>query len=105
MTLPKNPHAYENVREVLDQALASEKGLKLRAAQPEDTPDQARRRAITLRQRIYRMRKLDREISERAFEPGDERRGRSVYDALIIDMAGDEISIRKGQPFKVEEID
>jgi predicted nucleic acid-binding protein len=60
----------------MDRALSNGRGCNVACSSEGE--------AYSLRQRIYTVRKLDRDASQRIFEPDDPRYGRSVYDALIV---------------------
>lgn len=84
MPLPNNIQLYEDIRHHLDRALESPNGIRLNTA----TSGQA----VNLRQRLYKLRALEKERSLEIFEPGDERRAKTAWDNL-------EIEHTKGDPF------
>lgn len=75
--MPSNSHlSYDDVREALDAALASDKGIRIR----ESTPA----RLISLRQRIHKLKSLERKRSRQLYPPGDPKHGTSIYDKLSV---------------------
>jgi len=66
--------AYDDVKRLLDQALMSEKGLRVRF--------ETHGKAIQFRHRLNHFRKLDRRESTKIYTKGDPLFGRTVYDKL-----------------------
>jgi hypothetical protein len=87
--MPDNnsPLATGDVREVLMQALESEKGLQLTFATPTA--------AITFRRRAYAFRDVDRKRSKDIYEKGHPMFGVSDFDGLRITLDGRVIKIEK----------
>jgi hypothetical protein len=82
MPLSNSILAYDDVREILDKALAAEKGLAITV--------KTRGKAVSLRQRCYKFRSLAREESFKLYGPGDTRRGHSPYEELHISISDDD---------------
>lgn len=76
MTASNSPLAYDDLRAVMDRALASNNGIRLQCTSVGE--------AYGLRSRMYKFRSLDREASRDTYPPGDPRHGRSIYDRLTI---------------------
>lgn len=93
-----NPLSFSDVREVLDRALESPKGIRV----PCETPG----KAMHLRQRMNYYRAQDRKSMYEVFGADDARRGRSAFDTLIFTVDGSSVLVKKiaeGQ-IKVEEL-
>lgn len=97
MALSNDLKSYEDIRPYFERALATEKGIRLET--------RSRGQAIHLRQRLYKLRQLDRLRSTDLFEPGDERRGVSVYENVEV-IIEDEVNviIRPIEPVRIEEL-
>lgn len=74
MGLSQEIRSYEDIRQLLDEALGSERGVAISYS--------TRGKALHQRQRMYKFRSLDRLASVDIFPVGDSRRGVSAYDAL-----------------------
>ena len=72
--------AHADIQAVMDRALASERGCRIRCLSEGE--------AYSLRQRFYTMRKLDRQFNYEIYPVDDPRHRQSVYDALTIYPAG-----------------
>jgi hypothetical protein len=55
MGMSESIHSYEDIRGFLDRALESERGVKIEVAE--------KGKAISMRQRMYKLRTLDRKFS------------------------------------------
>lgn len=95
--MPNNSLSHEGVRTLCDRALA-EGGIQI-------TFDR-RGEAVNIRQRIFKMREADRKASQHIYPEGDPRCGRSVYDALIVQLDDKVLRLVKGtlDHLKVEAI-
>lgn len=98
MSLSSSLASFEDVRDLLDRALASERGIKTNA--------RTNGEAIHLRQRCYRFRVLDRQNNEKLYEPGHPQHATSPYDGLKIQVEGPTIRIEKfsTEHLEVEEL-
>lgn len=96
MALSKNIIEYEDCREQLDRALASEKGIRITVRD--------KGAAIHLRQRLYKLRQLEKIRSTELFDIGDERRSTTPYDNLVITVNDNAVEIRHGVPAVIEEL-
>lgn len=76
MTVSMSPLAHADVRAVMDRALSNGRGVKIACVDIGE--------ANSLRQRIYTMRKIDREANTKTYPEDDPRFGRSPYDALVV---------------------
>ncbi len=96
---PNNSSAQtEDLRAHLDRALEAEKGIRILIGD--------KSAATHLRHRFYSFRTADRKSSLDIFPEGDARRGKSVYDGLVVNITKDDnIEIRKlANDFQVEEL-
>lgn len=82
MTLSKAALSYAGIRDICDQALATDGQNELGVV----ITERSQGHAYNWRQRFYVMRRIDREDSAKIYTEGDPRRGRSPYDALIIEI-------------------
>ena len=96
MGIPRSRVGYDDVRQVLDTALSSEKGLKL------DFED--RRAAVAFRQRIYAARAADKANRLGEFDEANPGYVLSPYDDLVVQLDGTELKLLKGKPFKMEDL-
>lgn len=96
MALSKNITEYEDCREHLDRALSSTKGIRITTSAPGV--------AIHLRQRMYKLRQLEKVRSTEIYEIGDERRNKTPYDNLSITVVDDAVEIRHTAPLLVEDL-
>lgn len=92
----------DEVREVLERALASPTGI--RVTMKGDTHEAAIKAAIRLRWQCNSLRKADREATLAMFPPGDERRGRSQFDGLELRLEGATIVIEPRRPPPILDI-
>lgn len=93
--------SYEDIRGFLDQALASERGVKIEVGY--------KGKAISMRQRMYKLRTLDRKFSTQMVPFGDPKWGKSAYDCLMVDVQELDgkayVLIKKGMSdLKVEDL-
>lgn len=77
MPANNSPLAYDDLRRVMDQALMSPNGVRLRC--PNGVGE-----AYGLRSRMYKFRALDRKANRETYPKGDPKHGISVYDRLTI---------------------
>lgn len=78
--MASNSHlSYDDVRDALDRALASERGILLR--------EESGSRLVSLRQRIHKLKSLDRKRSTKTFDSDDPRYGTSAYDTLSVESS------------------
>lgn len=96
MALSKSITEYEDCREHLDRALVSTKGIRITTPAPGV--------AIHLRQRLYKLRQLEKVRSTEIYEIGDERRNKTPYDNLSITVSADAVEIRHTTPLLVEDL-
>jgi hypothetical protein len=101
--MPANnkPAAIQKLRDVLDRALGAENGLRVRVA--------SRGAGVSLRQRLYKVRSIDRDNTLSLYPEGDLRRGTSPYDALVVTVEGDNatgawVHVSRGADLEVEEL-
>lgn len=96
MPLAKNLSAYEDLRSHFDRALQSVNGIRI------TTPSHGA--AVSMRARFYALRKLEREHSIEIYDPGDERRGRSPYENMSIEVEDNQILIKHVAPILIEDL-
>jgi hypothetical protein len=96
MALSKNIAEYEDCREWLDRALSSANGIR------KTLPDNGK--AIYTRQRLYKLRQLEKIASIDTYEVGDERRSKTAWDNLTIEVVDNCVEIRHAKPIEVEEL-
>lgn len=96
MALSKNIIEYEDCREHMDRALASANGIRITVRD--------KGQAIHLRQRMYKLRQLEKIQSTNLYEIGDERRLVTPYDNLVITVNDNAVEIRHGVPAVIEEL-
>lgn len=92
--------AFADLVEVLDQALASSKGLRVTFA---DAPA-----AWRFRSRCNSYRMQDRKDAKKIYPPEHVNHGRSAYDVLILRIEGNEMVVEKERErtvVKIEEIE
>lgn len=99
MGTSNSPLAYDDIRDALDRAIASERGIKIVKTTLGE--------AVHLKQRIYKFRQIDRKQSLSMFKEGDTRRGTSVYDSLAIEQVENILFLRRrvAGALKIEEIE
>ncbi len=94
--------SYADVRELLDRALTSERGMRVRVNKPGAVHN--------LRQRMNYFRKLDRRENTKIYAESEPLHGRSQYDSLIFRAGQDEkgayVDVVKGSAdnFETEEL-
>lgn len=81
MPMSKSIFSYADVRSIMDRALASEKGVRIKC--------DSLGHAFNLRQRFYSYRLMDRQENAKTYEPSDPLYNRSVYDKIIVSPEGD----------------
>ena len=96
MALSNNIASYEDIRLHLDRALGAETGIRLRC--------NSHGQAVHMRQRLYKLRALEREQSLELYEPGDSRRATSAYDLLKIEVEDEHVLILQIAPIVVEDL-
>jgi hypothetical protein len=96
LALSKNITEYEDCREHLDRALSSQRGIRI------NMPSSGG--AIHLRQRMYKLRQLEKLKSLEIYEMGDSRRNKSAYDNLTITVVGDSVEVRHAEPLTIEDL-
>lgn len=74
--MPATLDSLADVRTVMDRALESDRGI---AISFDD-----HRALVNLRQRAYRLRKLERDLATQTFPIGHPGRGRTAYDRLYL---------------------
>ena len=92
-----------DARDVLDQALAAEKGLRIEF--------ESESKMLRFRFRLYSARKRDKEQARRVYEPGHPMWGKTPYAALVFytesNSEKDEyiLTVQKGsEPYGVKRI-
>lgn len=96
MSLSQDINTYEDIRPHLDRALESPRGIRVTTRN--------KGQAIHLRQRLYKLRSLDTKRTLELFDPGDSRRGVSIWKDLVISIEDNAILIQHGEPIKIEEL-
>lgn len=82
MTTSTSRAAYGPYYELLERALNTERGLRIRVASVGQ--------ANQLRVKLHTARALDRDLSRETYELGDPKCGVSVYDNLVVRTKGDD---------------
>lgn len=96
MALSKNITEYEDCREYLDRALVATTGTRIKLP--------SNGGAVHLRQRLYKLRQLEKVRSLELYEIGDERRNKTPYDNLAIVVVDNTVEIRHAEPIIVEDL-
>lgn len=96
MPLSRNITEYEDCREHLDRALVATTGIRINLSTSGG--------AVHLRQRLYKLRQLEKIRSTEIYEIGDERRNKTPYDNLSIQVVGDSVEIRHTAPITIEDL-
>jgi hypothetical protein len=96
MALSNNIVEYEDCRDHLDRALASRNGIRITCPSPG--------KAIHLRQRLYKLRQLEKIESTKLYEVGDPRRNSTPYENLEAVVVGPTLEIRPTEPLIIEEL-
>ncbi len=96
MTLSTSTLSYADVREVLDRAVASQRGVSLSRA--------SHGAAVNFRQRLGKFRLMDRKQSLELYPEGDPRRGQSPYDILVFEVVDKVVFVRKTEVPELEEL-
>ena len=78
MSLPRSRGSYTDCFEILDQALADKKGLRI--------PVKNFATAVHLRMRLHTARALDRDYNKERYEQGHFMFGASEYDQLVVKL-------------------
>jgi hypothetical protein len=94
MPLSDSILSYADCRELCDQALASERGIKFRVSTGK-TPEENASGANRFMQRLNQHRRLDRASNKRLYTEADPLYGRSAYDNLEFRTRGAEVQILK----------
>lgn len=76
MAFSNSVFSYEDIRQLFDKALASERGLRIKLNKTGA--------AHNLRQRMSYYRQLDRRENKKIYQPDNPLWGRSQYDVLIL---------------------
>lgn len=84
---------YEDLRVILDEALASAKGIAVEY--------ESKGKAIHARQRFYKLRKLDKLASCDIYSVGHHMRGASAYDSLNARLDDKMLVLTHARPLKV----
>jgi hypothetical protein len=79
MTQNNTTAGTADLRDYLERALASERGIRVRGQESKGD-------ATKLRQRLYSFRYADRKDSQKIYATNDPRYGKSVYDCLTVDI-------------------
>jgi hypothetical protein len=93
-------NAYPDIRAVLDKALASEKGLRLTFATPEE--------AITFKGRVHSYRYKERKENRKVYPEDHPLHGHSAYDPLMVKTESPTVVkiIRlENQDYNIEELE
>lgn len=96
MALSKNIAEYEDCREHLDRAISSPKGIRITLP----TAGQA----VHMRQRLYKLRQLEKLRSVELYDVGDDRRNKTPYDNLAIAVVDNCVEVRFAEPIVVENL-
>lgn len=100
MGLAKTLSAFSDCEKLLEQALNSPNGIRVRTS--------TRGMAVNLRQRIYRCRSLLKKDNAKLYPDTDPMHATTVYDALAVDIVkledGDAVEIKIRAPLEVEEL-
>lgn len=97
MSTPKTIIAYDDIRTLLDRAVESPNGIKVTLPSYKE--------CVTFRQRVYTFRRLDRNMSLEIYKSGDPQWGRSIYDALYLQIEGTSVLIHRPKfDLKVEDL-
>lgn len=78
MSLPRSRGSYTDCYDILDQAIADGKGVRIPAKNYDS--------AVQLRMRLHMARVLDRELNKERYEEGHFMHGASDYDKLIVKL-------------------
>ena len=78
MAFSNSIFSYKDIREMLDRALQSERGLRVKL--------KTKGAGNNLRQRASYFRQLDRRENKKVYPEGDPMHGRSAYDVLILKL-------------------
>lgn len=99
MGTSNSPLAYDDIRDALDRAIASNNGIRIVKSTLGE--------AVHLKQRIYKFRQIDRKQSLHMFNEGDPRRGSSIYDSLAIEQIENILVLKRrvAGSLKIEEIE
>ena len=87
--------AYSDVREILDRALESPRGIEVDI--PDEPGSKPGGKATYFRQRAYSFRALDRKANSKIYPPDDPMHATSIYDTLVVihNPPSTKIQIRK----------
>lgn len=99
MSYNTNINAYPDIRQALDRALASEKGVRLTFENS--------KAAITFKGRVHSFRYLDRKENRKVYPEDHPMHGRSAYDPLMVKTESElVVAVIKleGVEFQTEEI-
>ena len=88
MPQSKSTGSFPECIEILQQALESERGLKLTFPTPEA--------AFSFRMRCYSARRCAQRESKKLFVPDHPMHGKSFYDSLVMVISGNILYIKKG---------
>lgn len=95
---PSTLLAYSDVREVLDRALTTDRGIRIKL--------DSHTTANNFKQRCNKLRVMDREQNMSIYEKDHQLYGVSVYDELTINNFENVLTIRKRSdaPLDIEEL-
>lgn len=98
MPMSENTATYQDVRDILDQAMESERGVRV--------PCDSENYATHLVMRCNQFRKLDRRENKLTYPEGHIMHGKSPYDVLSISRVDSAVKIVKITPgrFTVEAL-
>jgi len=82
MTMSTSRLSYQKEYDLMDKALAEEKGSRVHIG--------TRQAAMTYRLRLNRSRQLDRNFNAEAFPAGTKMHGASIYDEFVFTVRVDE---------------
>ena len=103
MPFSDSPLAYDDLKGLLDKALMTEKGLRVRF--------ETYGKAVQFRHKLNHFRKIDRRESTKIYMKGDPLFGKTIYDKLEFRVHGDEergaidILKREAIQFDIIELD
>ncbi len=96
MALSNDIRLYDDIRSHLDRALDSSAGIRINC--------QSRGMAINLRQRLYKLRALEKERSVEVYPPNDLRRATTPWDLLYMTVVDNALIITHRDPVTVEDL-
>lgn len=96
MPLPTDIRLYDDIRPHLDRAVESRAGIRITCA--------TKGQAINLRQRLQKLRQLEKARSVDLYEQGDDRRAVTPWDNLHMTVKDNALLLEHRQPISVEDL-